>query len=1052
MRKKHEHSVMGKVRIIFLFYFLFLLNFLWAQTDVPNIIPPSPQASNLIRYKEYPVDHSTGIPQISIDLFQIETPKFSFPLRISYHSSGNKVNDVASEVGLGWTINSSGSVTKTELDRPDDISPKATYKTRAAMQNARYNVNMVGYGGRINLATEFLMDANSKDKLADRFFFTSPDGSSSVFRYDYLTDSLLVLPFRAINIDKKYNSSKFISEFVITEENGTRLFFKPVGSVGEGIWALRNMISADQTDTISFVYHPNISNVSWTHTRSYEVISGVKYRDPFSRTGNPEPYDEMIRGSKDDSGVYYLVDSIITKTSFLKFSYIKDRSDNAQYRLKEITMTDRSTGELIKKVIFNNDVNFGTKSTNKRLKLSGITCYGSDLTKGEDYSFLYDESMELPSYDAVRTGNNQDYWGYYNGEHTYEPTGIPREFFPLTGSYSNMSNLYKGDLNPDANYAKAYLIKEIRFPTGGSTKFEFEPNYVVGNPYDYPAQFQFSVKNYVGGFRIKAIKNYSSDGDLSFIKSYNYEHASFRTITSEAYSIVKRVVDTYELIGPQVGTAYVASRLELSSSPNYPLTLTNGAPVIYGKVTEFNGTSDSNTGKTEFVYETPSSDYADNYGRTPMIHPIDNGTYSPKILSKTVYEYKNGEYKPIKRSNYFYTAYKASEFHEGIGIFMESRHNDFTGIRYGMIHPTPPDVEYYLGLSNYIYDFDYYEYKSTPKIDLLSKVEEISYYDGQNIVSTVKYDYENHIHLQKTKETKIDSKGDTLISVIKYPHDFIGVQPYTNMVSKHLWSPIVENKLYKNTISEQNFIKSDKTNYAIFNGRNNQIYIQSFETIGSDGDKSSTFFHSYDDQGNITSYSNNKGPIHSFLYSRWAKYPVAHVVNSGYNDIGFTGFENGDLGNWTWNGVVVKGNSNSHEGENYLQLSTGQSISKTGLDPLKQYRVSVWLRGIMTPPNGYVAVSKKGNWTNCQKTVSGLTTFTFSYSESINGMVDNISICPVDASMTTYQYKPLGVLKSKTDPRGITAYYKYDSMQRLQVILDHLNNVNKSFNYHFRSN
>jgi len=56
------------------------------------------------------------------------------------------------------------------------------------------------------------------------------------------------------------------------------------------------------------------------------------------------------------------------------------------------------------------------------------------------------------------------------------------------------------------------------------------------------------------------------------------------------------------------------------------------------------------------------------------------------------------------------------------------------------------------------------------------------------------------------------------------------------------------------------------------------------------------------------------------------------------------------------------------------------------------------------------------------------------------------------AMVTTYTYKPLVGMTSKTDARGITEYYKYDGMQRLQAILNHLNNVNRSFDYHYRSN
>ncbi len=56
------------------------------------------------------------------------------------------------------------------------------------------------------------------------------------------------------------------------------------------------------------------------------------------------------------------------------------------------------------------------------------------------------------------------------------------------------------------------------------------------------------------------------------------------------------------------------------------------------------------------------------------------------------------------------------------------------------------------------------------------------------------------------------------------------------------------------------------------------------------------------------------------------------------------------------------------------------------------------------------------------------------------------------AMVTSYTYRPLVGMTSKTDARGIKETYTYDGMQRLQTILDHLNYVTKSFDYHYRPN
>ncbi|WP_343539732.1 hypothetical protein [Sphingobacterium thalpophilum] len=70
----------------------------------------------------------------------------------------------------------------------------------------------------------------------------------------------------------------------------------------------------------------------------------------------------------------------------------------------------------------------------------------------------------------------------------------------------------------------------------------------------------------------------------------------------------------------------------------------------------------------------------------------------------------------------------------------------------------------------------------------------------------------------------------------------------------------------------------------------------------------------------------------------------------------------------------------------------------------------------------------------------------------IKGAADKLRAGLPNAMVTSYTYKPLVGMTSRTDPRGITEYYKYDGMQRLQAILDHLNHVNRAFDYHYRPN
>lgn len=86
---------------IFLFIVLIFVcrNLIHGQlSNSPNvsIIPPSPTASALGKYADVPVSLSTGIPQISVPVYTIQSNGLQVPVSLSYHAGGIKVEDIAS--------------------------------------------------------------------------------------------------------------------------------------------------------------------------------------------------------------------------------------------------------------------------------------------------------------------------------------------------------------------------------------------------------------------------------------------------------------------------------------------------------------------------------------------------------------------------------------------------------------------------------------------------------------------------------------------------------------------------------------------------------------------------------------------------------------------------------------------------------------------------------------------------------------------------------------------------------------------------------------------
>lgn len=88
--------------------------------ELKTSIPPSPNAASLGKYGDIPVSYHTGIPNISIPIYEIKDGDVSLPVSLSYHASGIRVSEVASWVGLGWALNAGGVITRSIQHGPDE--------------------------------------------------------------------------------------------------------------------------------------------------------------------------------------------------------------------------------------------------------------------------------------------------------------------------------------------------------------------------------------------------------------------------------------------------------------------------------------------------------------------------------------------------------------------------------------------------------------------------------------------------------------------------------------------------------------------------------------------------------------------------------------------------------------------------------------------------------------------------------------------------------------------------------------------------------------------
>jgi hypothetical protein len=132
-----------------------------------------------------------------------------------------------------------------------------------------------------------------------------------------------------------------------------------------------------------------------------------------------------------------------------------------------------------------------------------------------------------------------------------------------------------------------------------------------------------------------------------------------------------------------------------------------------------------------------------------------------------------------------------------------------------------------------------------------------------------------------------------------------------------------------------------------------------------------------------------------------------------------------------------------------MKAFNGSSITTANaLQANKTYKVSVWAKGGTPQVSGYAPITGSGinAWTLYEWTVSNLTSVTI---VSNGSLLDDVRLHPKESHMTTYGYKPLVGVTSKTDNNHKMEFYEYDGAARLRVIRDDKNNVLKTFKYHF---
>lgn len=1087
-----------RLGIIFVFHCMYYCSN--GQTR-QSYIPPSPTAMSFQKYIDYPVDYSTGIPQISIPLYTITLKDYSFPVAASFHASGRMPDFNFSPLGLNWSLIASGVINREVRGRPDERSqghveqPASFYYPQS-----QHADDLMSFDQGITWSNSSIYP---KDNEYD-IYSISVNGISTKF---IIRDNGSVVFLTYTPCLLTYNGTQFI----LTDDRGVIYKF---GSDGSGYgynetattnssltkptsWYLSS-INTPSGGSIKFKYgHPLVQPASWLGNRTYKDLGVIKDCDIWNSsscingggcntislfnsyfTSQDATYKQTNPVDINDFNMCY-VQQIEFDNGKIEFSY--PVSSSSDFLLNSCTVKTLQD-VILKSANFSYYVKLpGTDLplfNNNSRTIQDITFNDRNNVQIEKYSFDYYPGVTGGIIDDF--AKTKDWWGYCNSL-TYSSTKkIPVQSIHIDrGAYNGqLAQSYdqsvNGDVNckiPNLNAKLVGMIKTIHYPTGGTSTFSYEANKIYNNNMaliDGP------------GIRIQKILSDDGSGNITG-KVYTYNTGGVAAVTPSAYDYftVKRMmlytnIDFSYNTSQTYGTAYLGSfkYREYSSEPTSEVAAASHYPVYYQSVTETDySAANKINGRTTYSYTSPSYNTGSAYvsipsggiGGTDYFTPRAinfNEWTQPKLSTKLIesYDQASGQFKNVSFSTIDYVNLNTLNIPQ-VSVYKYLEFPTDNGYSVGS-----GSVQRYL-MTNANFNWEVYTVLDRPISTAIMKprLETNTTYDesGAALTQTTNYFYDNPVHVNPTRTEITTSDAKTVTNYITYAGDYSGAAnsvsslpiEQVSVQTKSGISSVLAGQIttYTNNVIDQYYKWESATPVTTgsfkFSNRATGIIPPSgsVSTFAKDTRYALAKSITYDAKNSplaVTNYDKTD----SYIWDYNSTYPVAEISNAGQSEIAFTSFEADGKGNWVYYGTPVS-DASAVTGKKVYDPYAGQ-LTKTVVKG-GTYIVSYWSKNGQRTVNATSASSGSTvrGWTYFEHKITLAANGTVTVSGS--GMIDDLRLYPVNSLMTTYTYDPLVGMTSKTDVSNRITYFIYDSYSRLIFVRDQDNNILKKYCYNY---
>lgn len=1055
---------------------------------LPKTVTAGPNTTQFNKFTTFEVAYHTGVPQIEIPIYTIESGSLRLPITLSYHAGGNKVNEVPGWAGMGWSLSSGGKVSRAIVGNSADESG-----TGFLRNTLRTDLNT-----NVDADLLYINDVAKGDYDAepDIFSYEVPGYSGRFFfnRNNNFAPSLI--PFAPVRVNKYFNTSTSKLWFDITGPEGVKCIFgdnyREVSSGSNGgssfsyttAWILEKMISADTRDTIAFSYVMQSSIPQEDVAETWVIEDNVQNYGVTLPPGGMEqpspPYSPNAMASNTSSGhssttTEYLPTQILFKNGKIVFNQASNGREDFSYgfhsskalRSVQVFNLNPATNayELLQTyTLYQSYFMSGTDSLSRRLRLDSVQVLDKNSVRVFSYRMQYDSQM-LPA----RSSKAKDLWGHYNGKNNN--TLIPQmDVLYTTGTAGTGTQITVGSniadgREVDSVKAQASILKRLYLPTGGYNDYEYESNRYL----------DAGVTKLAGGLRVKSIKAYDPIGNTRLTRFYKYglneNGAGTKNFSlNNSYYIASRTHRYWYPSSYDIHVIATKTSRTIASSPAIDIAAWDGATVVYPQVTEYID-SLGVSGKTVVVF----SDITDPLVSASWTKPVKNSYFFRRgvPLSKTIYKRVGNQYILKEAEQSYYQAFKDSLFPAVGMVAIKTVVNEGT-IDDGVILPSssinPDDAT----------SFRYGYYSIISGDNLLTSKVNLTYDDGdpnRYYKTVVVNEYNNLRHMQVSRAYQINSEGDTLFQTKKYATDYLsgsstGNTVLDSMVARNIQTPVIESADYKvdKGTTAKKYTGADLTMYKLVNSSRDIVkdtekrlaidrpvtdFVASSISAGAlqfdSRYENRTVFNNYNTGGALAQFTEKTAGPTVQLWDYNNEEIVAVAVNANLSEVAYTSFETATKSNFTYTGASTV-DATAPTGEKVYNLGqSGGTITFPTLSASQTYRISYWTTN-STPytlsgtQSGY---PKKGlsyqGWNYYEHKVTGITSLTLSGT----GMIDELRLCPFSSRMGTRSVNPLVGVTATADDAGNLKLYEYDSFNRFKLARE-FNNILKTVEYQYK--